>query len=214
MIPLRDSTKSESFPIITLILIAINIFIYFQYFFLDTIYVEQTFYRYGLISANLYYNNHFSTLFTYMFIHATPMHLIANIWILWLFGDNIEDKMGKFNFLVFYIICGILAGITHYLSDPNSYIPVVGASGAVAGVMGAYFLKFRHAKVLTFVPPFFLFNFPAWIYLGFWILTQLWCGAQELFVQGACGQIAFFAHIGGFIAGMILLRLFLKPLNR
>lgn len=214
MIPLRDSTKSDSFPIVTVILIFLNGYIFFRHFSLGVTGIEEVFYIYGLVPANLLYENAYSTLFTYMFLHGSPMHLIGNMWILWLFGDNVEDKMGKLNFIIFYIICGMLAGISHYFFNPNSYIPVVGASGAVAGVMGAYFLKFRHAKVLTFVPPFFLFNFPAWIYLGFWALTQVWCGAQDLFSQGACGQIAFFAHIGGFIAGMLLLRIFLKPINR
>ena len=143
--------------------------------------------------------------FTSMFLHGSWMHVIGNMWILWLFGDNVEDHMGRGRFLLFYLLCGLAAGVTHYMVNPTSTVPVVGASGAVAGIMGAYFLMFRHARVLTLVPPFFLFNFPAWIYLGFWILTQFWCGLAQ-----SCGQIAFWAHIGGFAAGMLLHRFFLR----
>ncbi|HZK43111.1 MAG TPA: rhomboid family intramembrane serine protease [Syntrophomonadaceae bacterium] len=209
MIPLRDSTHSEKFPIITILLIILNIYIYFNTTFLNPTGVEETFFVYGLVPANFISDTSLLTLISYTFLHASPLHLIGNMWILWLFGDNVEDKMGKVKFLLFYSICGVLAGVSHIIVNPYSYIPVIGASGAVAGIMGAYFLMFRNAKVLTFVPPFFLFNLPAWIYLGFWGLSQLWCGAQSIFNSGSCGQIAFWAHIGGFITGMILYRFFI-----
>lgn len=210
MIPLKDNIRSESPPIITILLIFLNVYIFFMQTSLGPRGMESLFFDYGLIPANLISIKSFLSLFSYMFLHGSLMHLIGNMWILWLFGDNVEDKMGKINFLFFYIICGLLAGLSHFFFNPYSHIPVVGASGAVAGVMGAYFLKFRHAKVLTLVPPFFLLNLPAWIYLGIWAITQIMCGAQDLFTQGTCGQIAFFAHIGGFVAGIVLLRLFLN----
>ena len=140
------------------------------------------------------------------------MHVIGNMWILWLFGDNVEDKMGKSPlFSCFILLCGLMASITHFAFNLSSQVPVVGASGAVAGVMGAYFLMFRKAKVLTFIPPFFLFNFPAWIYLGFWALTQVYGGASRLLSVGANQPVAFWAHIGGFLTGMILFKAFLRP---
>ena len=134
---------------------------------------------------------------------------IRDRWILWLFGDNVEDHMGAGRYLVFYLVCGVLAGMLHFVFNLSSPIPVVGASGAVAGVMGAYFLMFRHARILTYVPPFFLFTLPAWVYLGFWAVSQLWSGATEL-AFNSYGQIAFWAHVGGFAAGMILHSFFVK----
>mgnify|MGYP000939925457 FL=1 len=215
MIPLRDSTRSEHFPIITVILIAINTLIFYYEASLGEEGMNQIAYIFGLVPA--YYNNYQGSWLGYLpfitstFLHGSWMHLIGNMWILWLFGDNVEDKMGRVRFLSFYLLCGLIASITHYLLNLSSEIPVVGASGAVAGVMGAYFLMFRRAKVLTFIPPFFLFNFPAWIYLGFWAITQLYGGAAGLLTSGVEQQIAFWAHIGGFAAGMILYRVFLRP---
>ncbi|MDD4171857.1 MAG: rhomboid family intramembrane serine protease [Syntrophomonas sp.] len=215
MIPLRDSTRSEHFPIITVILIAINTLIFYYEVSLGEEGMNQIAYIFGLVPA--YYSNYQGSWLGYLpfitstFLHGSWMHLIGNMWILWLFGDNVEDKMGRLRFLFFYLLCGLIASMTHYLLNLSSEIPVVGASGAVAGVMGAYFLMFRKAKVLTFIPPFFLFSFPAWIYLGFWAITQLYGGATGLLTTGDEQQIAFWAHIGGFAAGMILYRAFLRP---
>jgi membrane associated rhomboid family serine protease len=117
--------------------------------------------------------------------------------------------MGRGSFLLFYIFCGLIAALTHYFVNPYSAVPVVGASGAVAGIMGAYFLMFKHARVLTFIPPFFLFNIPAIIYLGFWALSQLYSGTTGL-LTASVAQIAFWAHVGGFAAGMLLHRFFLR----
>jgi membrane associated rhomboid family serine protease len=191
----------------------INLGIFFWENSLDVFLLEQLMYVWGIVPAYYTaYNTEFLEYYpflTYMFFHGSWMHVIGNMWILWLFGDNVEDQMGKSRFLLFYLICGLLAGLAHYLMNPTSTMPVVGASGAVAGVMGAYFLMFRRARVLTFIPPFFLFNLPAWIYLGFWAMSQLWCGAANIFATDSCGQIAFWAHIGGFLAGMVLYRFFL-----
>ncbi len=215
MIPLRDSTRSDHFPLITIVLILINTLVFCYEISLGEDGMNRLSYIFGLVPA--YYNNYQVPLIDYMsfitstFLHGSWMHLIGNMWILWLFGDNVEDKMGKARFLAFYLICGLLASLTHYAFNLSSELPVVGASGAVAGVMGAYFLMFRKAKVLTFIPPFFLFNFPAWIYLGFWALTQVYGGATGLLSVGGNQEVAFWAHIGGFLAGMILFKLFLRP---
>jgi len=217
MIPLRDSTRGEHFPIITVILIVINFMVFYYEISLGERGLNEFSYIFGLVPA--YYTNHQGAWLGYLpfitstFLHGSWMHVIGNMWILWLFGDNVEDKMGKARFLGFYLLCGLIASITHFAFNLSSDVPVVGASGAVAGIMGAYFLMFRKAKVLTFVPPFFLFNFPAWIYLGFWIVTQLYGGAAGL-LDGADQQVAFWAHIGGFLAGMALFKAFLRPANQ
>lgn len=171
-------------------------------------------YVFGLVPAN--YSHHLETPLGYLpfitsaFLHGSWMHIIGNMWILWLFGDNVEDKMGRPKFLVFYLTCALIAALAHFFFNYNSTVPVVGASGAVAGVMGAYFLMFRQSKVLTFLPPFFLFNIPAWVFLGFWALLQLWGGASGLMAAGDTQSVAFWAHIGGFVAGMVLYRGFLR----
>lgn len=214
MFPLKDDVPSTSFPLITIILIAINVYIFQYEVSLGLSGMEELFYTFGLIPAR--YSDYQNSLMEYfpflssMFLHGSWMHVIGNMWMLWLFGDNVEDRMGKEKFLLFYIICGLAAGFTHYFINPASAVPVVGASGAVAGIMGAYFLMFKHARVLTFVPPFFLFYFPAWIYLGIWIITQIWGGTASLFIFDNCSPIAFWAHIGGFLAGMVLYKFFLK----
>ncbi|NLO21811.1 MAG: rhomboid family intramembrane serine protease [Syntrophomonadaceae bacterium] len=212
MFPLRDSTPSESFPMVTVLLILINLAVFILEIMAGPELLNQLVYVFGLVPA---YLNEPGTLISYyplltsIFLHGGWMHLIGNMWILWLFGDNIEDHMGSGRFLLFYLVCGLAAGMAHYYINPQSSIPVVGASGAVAGVMGAYFLMFRHARILTFVPPFFLFTLPAWVYLGFWVLSQLYCGTADVIAANSCGSIAFWAHIGGFGAGMLLHRIFL-----
>jgi membrane associated rhomboid family serine protease len=202
-------------PFLTISIILINLFIFINEVSLGLDGMEELFYIFGLVPAQFREYSQtpigYIPFFSSMFLHGSWVHLIGNMWILWLFGDNVEDHMGKGRFLLFYIICGLAAGYTHYVINPNATIPVVGASGAVAGIMGAYFLMFKHAKVLTFVPPFFLFNLPAWIYLGLWAFTQLWCGTTDIFLANNCGQIAFWAHIGGFFTGMCLYRFFIKP---
>ncbi len=214
MFPLRDSTPSNTFPLVTVILIVVNILIFYWETSLGLQGMENIISVFGLVPA--YYSHAQSAPLGYlpflssMFLHGSWMHVIGNMWILWLFGDNLEDRMGKGKFLLFYLLCGVLAAFTHYYVNPSSAVPVVGASGAVAGVMGAYFLKFRHAKVLTFIPPFFLFNLPAWIYLGFWALSQVWCGALGVLNPNSCGSIAFWAHIGGFLAGMLSYKFFIN----
>lgn len=214
MIPLRDSTPSSRFPLMTIIIILINLGIFIFEISVGSEGMKQILYVFGLIPAR--YTGYEVPILSYlpfltsMFLHGSWMHVIGNMWILWLFGDNVEDRMGRGGFVLFYLFCGVIAALTHYYVNPASNVPVVGASGAVAGVMGAYFLMFKHARVLTFIPPFFLFNLPAVIYLGFWALSQLYSGTTGLLNSSNAGQIAFWAHIGGFLAGMILYRFFLR----
>ncbi len=214
MFPLRDSVPSKNFPLVVVTLIAVNAMVFFYELTLGMPGIEQLFYEYGLVPADYGPGQTpplgYLPFITSMFLHGSWLHIIANMWILWIFGDNIEDRMGRVKFILFYLICGVIAALAHYVSNPASVLPVIGASGAVAGVMGAYFLMYQDAKVLTFVPPFFFFNLPAYIFLGIWVLTQFYCAAAEL-ISSACGPIAFWAHLGGFLAGMILYRFFINP---
>ena len=211
MIPLRDSTPSNTFPLVTVCLIIINLLIFSYETTLGSQALDALIYTFGMVPAN--YTNYNGSWEGYLpflsstFLHGSWMHVIGNMWVLWLFGDNVEDKMGRGRFLFFYLLCGLIAGIAHFIFNPASQVPVVGASGAVAGIMGAYFLMFRHARVFTYIPPIFLLNIPAWIYLGFWALSQLFYGTFQTLNQG---QIAFWAHVGGFAAGMFLYRIFLR----
>lgn len=149
------------------------------------------------------------TMFTHMFMHGGFMHLLGNIWFLWLFGDNVEDRMGSFRFIIFYLVAGLIAALSHGLTDTSGVIPMIGASGAISGVIGAYIILFPYARIHTLVFVFFFFRtvrIPAWIFLGFWFIGQVFYGFHSLGVSGA--GVAFFAHIGGFIAGVIMVKLF------
>jgi membrane associated rhomboid family serine protease len=152
-------------------------------------------------------------LFSGMFLHAGIPHLVANMWTLWIFGDNVEDRMGPARFVGFYVLCGITAGLAHWLANPDSAVPTVGASGAISGVMGAYMILYPRARILLFFPLLFLpyfFTIPAWVYLVVWFLGQQ---ASGISTQGQveAGGVAFWAHIGGFVAGVALHRLFVRP---
>ncbi|MBP1762314.1 MAG: putative rane protein [Firmicutes bacterium] len=214
MIPLRDSTPSNTFPFVTVCLIIINLLIFSYETTLGSKELDALIYTFGLVPSHyVNYNGSWTGYLPFLsstFLHGSWMHVIGNMWVLWLFGDNVEDKMGRGRFLLFYLLCGLIAGIAHCIFNPASQVPVVGASGAVAGIMGAYFLMFRRAKVFTYIPPIFLLNIPAWVYLGFWALSQLFYGTFGTVSQG---QIAFWAHVGGFAAGMILYRFFLRSKN-
>ncbi len=156
----------------------------------------------------------FLTLITSMFLHGGFFHLLGNVWFLWVFGNNVEDRLGHGRFLLFYILCGIAAGLAHWFVSQESLVPTIGASGAIGGVLGAYIVLFPHARVLTFIPLFIfllLREIPAWIFLGIWFLFE-WIGAQSIFFSEnrEVGGIAHWAHIGGFLAGFFLVRIFTK----
>lgn len=210
MIPLRDNVPGERFPLVMWIIIALNFMVFFYELSLSPPALEAFFYTYGLIPMQFNY----ADAFTGMFIHGGWMHIIGNMWALFLFGNNVEDRMGSVRFLLFYLLCGFVAAATHYFIYPASTVPTVGASGALAGIMGAYFLLFPRARVLTLLPIFFFFyivEIPAVIYLGFWALSQLASGTVALFAPEGASQIAFWAHVGGFVAGMLVYRFFLNP---
>ncbi len=151
-------------------------------------------------------------LFTSMFLHGSWLHVIGNMWALWIFGDNVEDSVGHAWYLVFYLTCGVAAALFHTLLNASSTVPTVGASGAIAGVMGAYFILYPRARVLTLVPFFFVFFMwlPAWIVLGYWFVWQFLSGAATSIGahNGNSAGIAFWAHVGGFLAGMLLIKVF------
>jgi membrane associated rhomboid family serine protease len=150
--------------------------------------------------------------FTSMFLHAGWLHLIGNMWYLWIFGDNVEDRLGHFSYLVFYLLCGIGAGIAHTVLNAATTVPSIGASGAIAGVLGAYVVSYPFARVLTLVPIFIflqIIEIPALIVLGFWFVMQFLYGTASLAVTGPnSGGVAWWAHVGGFIIGIILVGLF------
>ncbi len=216
MFPLRDSTPSSRFPVVTVSIIILNLLVFYFESGLSELELNALIYHLGLVPA--YVQHAPSDLSVYipfatsMFLHGSWMHVIGNMWMLWLFGDNVEDCMGRFKYLLFYLSTGVIAALAHFYTDPQSTMPVVGASGAVAGIMGAYFLMFKKARVLTFIFPIFLITIPAWFFLGVWAVTQLWSGATALMHNtGNSAQIAFWAHVGGFAAGMVLYRIFLQP---
>jgi membrane associated rhomboid family serine protease len=152
-----------------------------------------------------------SHLFTSMFMHGSWLHLLGNMWFLWIFGNNVEDSMGRLRFIVFYLLCGLTAAFAQILANPDSVIPMVGASGAISGVMGAYLVLYPNVRVYAIVPlGFFLTSLalPAWVMLGYWFLIQFVSGLVSF--GGDVGGVAFWAHIGGFVAGVVLVKLFAR----
>lgn len=214
MIPLYDTIPGRYRPVMTITLIIINVAIFLFEFTMPPQMLDQLFQAYGFIPARLAAESQFITLFSAMFLHGGWMHMIGNMWALWLFGNNVEDKMGPGRFLLFYLVTGILASLAHYYINPLSSIPVVGASGAIAGVMGAYFIMYPRARVLTLIPiiifPWFV-EIPAFIYLGFWVLSQVYSGTISLYAAAAASTVAFWAHVGGFVSGVLLHRVFFSP---
>ncbi|MFB3820418.1 MAG: rhomboid family intramembrane serine protease [Candidatus Methylomirabilales bacterium] len=217
MIPLRDNIPTARTPLVTILLIGINAFVFLQTFLLGGQGGQRFIMYYGLIPCGItgscqIVGRAFSdemTVLTSMFVHAGFFHFAGNMLYLWIFGNNVEDSMGKARFLVFYLLSGLAAALGQTLLNPASRIPMVGASGAVSGVLGAYLLLFPRARVLTLVPLGLftqLAEIPALVVLGFWIVIQVINGLFTFSFQG--GGVAWFAHIGGFAAGMLLVGLF------
>jgi membrane associated rhomboid family serine protease len=230
MIPLKDDTPRFSTPYITYFLIALNtvIFLYEVAGFGPRA-RNQFLFQFGMVPARITGLmtgvHHVSAgtallpILTSMFLHASWLHLIGNMWVLWIFGDNIEDYLGHFLYIVFYLLSGLAAAFTHTVLNAGSVVPTVGASGAIAGVMGAYFVLYPRAKVLTLVPLIVFFTFwwlPAWIVLGYWFLLQFFGGAATAVAVSSqtTGGIAFWAHVGGFVAGIVLVKLFPARVRR
>jgi membrane associated rhomboid family serine protease len=215
MIPFRDNIPSRSFPVITVGLILINVAVFFYELALGRE-LGAFFERWGVIPALVFawpetelpFQAIALPFFTSMFLHGGWMHLIFNMWILWIYGDNVEDILGHGRYLLFYLACGAAAAMTQYISNPLSRVPLVGASGAIAGVMGAYLVKFPHARILTLVPIFIFFTtfeVPAALVLLYWFVLQVFSGVGSIgYSQLSQGGVAWFAHVGGFVAGMVL----------
>ena len=214
MIPLKDTVHARSFPIVNWILIGVNIFMFLVELSLGP-QVDEFIASLGVVPARLLTVPSLGqvlTIFTSMFLHGGWFHLFSNMLALYIFGDNVEDRIGHGRFLVFYLICGIIAAITHIAFNASSPVPTIGASGAISGVLGAYFILYPRARVITLVPIFILpwiVEIPAIIYLGFWFLSQLLNGTLAI-VAGAqaFGGVAFWAHVGGFLAGTLLIGMF------
>jgi membrane associated rhomboid family serine protease len=215
MFPLRDTIKARSFPVVNLGLIGLNILIFLCEDALSPARLESLFCVAGLIPSHLSLAHPVSliTLISSAFLHGGWFHLISNMWMLFIFGDNVEDRMGAGRYLCFYLLSGILSGLAQAFFLPQSSMPTIGASGAIAGVLGAYLILFPRARVTTFIPVFilpWLVDVPAFLFLGFWFLTQLSSGLLSLGAVARFGGIAWWAHIGGFAFGMILALLFAR----
>jgi len=211
MIPLRDVIPSRTRPVVTVTLIVLNVLVYlFQAQLGDRDY-EAFIYALGLIPADFSWVH----VGTAMFVHAGFAHLLGNMLFLWIFGDNVEDRMGHLRFLGFYFVCGAAAALAQVAIYPTAVVPMVGASGAVAGVMGAYLVLYPHSRVLMLFPfPVFLFELPAIVFLGFWFLLQFLNGVGQLpvFQQNEIsGGVAFWAHVMGFVAGLVLVVFLRRP---
>ncbi|WP_461210712.1 rhomboid family intramembrane serine protease [Desulfocurvus sp. DL9XJH121] len=222
MLPLRDSIPRVHTPWAVYALIAANTLVFLWLASLSTRDTGIVIHLFGVVPARFshpdmalqagYPEFGLYSFITYMFLHGGWLHLIMNMWTMWIFADNIEDVMGPWRFLGFYLCCGLAALAVHYMFNSDSTVPVVGASGAIAGVMGAYFLLYPHARVVTLVPLFiipFVFEIPAVVFLGIWAAMQLFSGVASLAGSDG-GGIAWWAHAGGFVAGMLLLPLFRK----
>ncbi len=216
MIPLKDTNPGVSFPIITLILICINVSV-FVFLMIPAQNINQFILSYALYPSNIrkIYSTGFSALtlhdlirfITHMFMHGSWMHLIGNCWFLWIFGNNVEGVMGKIRYLFFYLLFGISASLVHVYVTNSPNIPTIGASGAIAGVMGAYLILFPKARILTFVPLLFIWiiKIPAFIFLIIWFGFQLLNGLTDLVNMGKdLNNVAFWAHIGGFVTGFVI----------
>ena len=214
MLPLRDFIPTRRFPAVTVGIIVVNI-IAFAYELLAEAggTLEQTFYTMGVVPFNVTHDFGLAvalSFLTSMFLHGGFMHIIGNMLYLWIFGNNVEDSMGRGRFLVFYLLAGLIASAAQVLASPNSPIPSIGASGAIAGVLGAYIVLFPRARVqaLIFLGYFArLTQLPALLVLGFWFVLQLFNGLLA-FGMTQMGGVAWFAHVGGFVTGLLLVRLF------
>jgi membrane associated rhomboid family serine protease len=208
MIPLRSTERVYATAAVTGGLIAVNTVAFLYQATLGADALNQLVTNWGIVPDRL----HISSLFTSMFLHGGWMHLIGNMLFLWVFGRNLEDLIGSGRFLLFYLLCGLVAAVVHVIFNPYSRMPTIGASGAIAGVMGAYLIKFPRARIITLVPIFFFITtmeIPAAFLLLWWFAIQFFSGFGSLGENDySGGGTAWFAHIGGFIAGMLLIRLF------
>jgi membrane associated rhomboid family serine protease len=222
MIPIRDTIPSRCPPVATRLIILANVVVFGVQLALSPEHVKGLFYLFGVVPARYSFPEwarsvgfpigSYWPFLTSIFLHGGWFHLISNMWALWIFGDNVEDRMGSVRFVIFYLLTGVIAGIAHWQFNPTSQLPTVGASGAIAGVMGAYLVLYPRATVITLIPIFFwpvFFEVPAITYLGFWVLLQIIQGTASLVGPESIGGVAWWAHLGGFASGLLLHQLFL-----
>jgi membrane associated rhomboid family serine protease len=219
MFPIYDNVPTKKFPLITVALIVLNSMVFLYQVSLGERFAEFI-YSMGLLPYEITHNIDlfpygpspiYLTIFSSMFMHGSIIHLLGNMLFLWIFGNNVEDYLGRKKFIIFYLICGVAAAVTQIFINSGSKVPMVGASGAIAGVLGAYLLLYPRAKVTTVIIFVFfirLIKIPAVVVLGFWIIYQFLYGISSLAVRTGEGGVAWFAHIGGFICGVILIKLF------
>src|ERR1039458_7334352 len=220
MIPLRDDQPSFSTPFINYFLIGLNIVVFLWELSVGHRALGQFLLEFGVIPHHtlVILTGHspdspaaaILPLFTSMFLHASFLHVGGNMLFLWIFCDKIEDYLGHFRYLLFYLVSVLAAEVTHILLNINSRVPSIGASGAIAGVMGAYFILYPRARVLTWFPPIFLFHVPAWLMLGYWFVMNFLSGTATAIAETSqtSGGIAFWAHVGGFVAGVVMINVF------
>lgn len=219
MIPLRDNIRPDIIPFVTVALIAVNVGVFINELQLSPSELRHWVGQFGMVPAQISQMLRsglpdagvIASLFSSLFLHGGWLHLIGNVWFLWLFGHSVEYCLGHFRFLLFYFTCGIIANLTQFAFDPASTVPVIGASGAVSGILGAYAICFPRAKIQTLVPLFFIFTIveiPAMLFLGVWFFYQLQGGAVSAGMAGA--GIAWWAHVGGFLAGVLMNQFLIK----
>ncbi len=223
MFPVRDTIPRRHLPLATWALIAVNAYVFLREVMLSPRAAERAMFLFGLVPARYLhpdwaaqagYPHSYLPFVTTMFLHGGWLHVIGNMWFLAIFGDNVEDRMGPLRFLVFYFVCGIAAGVTHVITNPSSTVPAVGASGAIAGVMGAYVALFPRARIVALFPIFFwpvFFQVPAFLYIGLWFAMQFFSGVAAIASPQAVGGIAFWAHVGGFVSGLATFWIFVRP---
>jgi len=229
MIPIKDTIHSRSFPLVNWLLIISNVLVFVLIELpLGNAQLDQLIATYGVTpnqcaapilkglstaaipGLGVLFNGCAIPLITSMFLHGGWLHIIGNMWVLFIFGDNVEDRMGSFPYLIFYLVCGVVSGLTQAFIAPGSQVPAIGASGAIAGVLAAYMILFPRARVVTFVPLFILpwfINIPAVIFIIIWFLLQFFSGVAAL-GMATSGGVAYWAHVGGFICGLVLVWLF------
>jgi rhomboid family protein len=217
MIPIRDTIPSKNYPIVNTTIIGINVIIYLIELAQGPN-LDRFVYIYGLVPARysipqiasyFTFGQQALSLVSFMFLHGGFWHILGNMWFLYIFGDNVEDRLGPFRYLVFYLLCGLVSGLSQLIFNYHSNVPTIGASGAIAGVMGAYLILHPHSKILTLIPIIFIpwfIEIPAFFFLGFWFFFQFINAAGG---HGHISGIAWWAHIGGFVFGMVCLKIFL-----
>ena len=213
MIPLRDVIPSRTTPVVTVSILILNVLAFLYEASMGPAALDAFLATHGMVPVAFAWPD----VATSMFLHGGWMHLAGNMLSLWIFGDNVEDRLGHGRFVVFYLLCGTLASLAHLWADPSSPVPTIGASGAIAGVLGAYFVLYPHSRVITLLPILIFIQIvevPAVVFLGLWFLLQLVSGVGSLLsatAGEAAGGIAFWAHIGGFAVGAVLVKLMARP---